>query len=91
MEDFFADIGGAVMKDDALKIEIMRAVYDRAKLAAGCPTGDPFEMTEEERMNLRPAPDFVWRAATEIVGEHRDKTSKRDKRIIEILSRYALE
>lgn len=51
MERFFADLGGAVIKGDTVKVEIMKAVYERAKLAAGCPTRDPFQMTEEERIN----------------------------------------
>ena len=88
MEKFFADLGGAVMKEDTVKVEIMKAAYERAKLAAGCPTGDLLQMTEEQRMNYRPAPEFVWRAAAEVITERQGGASEWEKRVAEVLSPY---
>lgn len=88
MKKFLGDLGRAAIHGDDLKVEIMREAFERAKRAAGCPTGDPFEMTEEELANYHPSPEFVWRAAAELVKEHHGGPSERDTRTVEVLSPY---
>jgi ABC-type proline/glycine betaine transport system ATPase subunit len=88
IDQFYVDVGGAVIRGDTVKVEIMSEAYERAERTAGCPTGEVFQMSEEERMNFRPAPEFVWRAAADIVAERRNGTSARDRQVVEILTPY---
>lgn len=76
------------MHGDTLKVDIMKEAMNRAKRAAGCPTGDPFEMTAEELANLYPAPEFVGRAAAEMIEERQGAPSERDARMLEVLTTY---
>jgi hypothetical protein len=89
LDKFFADLGVAVMHGDTVKVEIMKEAMNRARRAAGCPTGDPFMMTTEELANLYPSPEFVQQAAAEMVRERcGGRSSERDARIVDVLTRY---
>lgn len=89
LDKFFADLGVAVMHGDTLKVELMKEAMNRARHAAGCPTGDPFTMTAEELANLYPSPEFVRKAAAEMIAERRGgPSSERDARIADVLTPY---